>query len=50
MEQQMPAAGRMSLGGKSIKKAVPAKLVTSIIDGLKQIYFNKVRPAKCWVC
>jgi hypothetical protein len=47
MEQQAPSVGgnRMSLGGKSMKKAVPAKLVTSIIDGLKQIYFNKVGEA-----
>ncbi|KAF6256286.1 P-loop containing nucleoside triphosphate hydrolase protein [Scenedesmus sp. NREL 46B-D3] len=46
LEQQAAPAGgaRLNLGGKSIKKAVPSKIVTSIIDGLKQIYFNKVRP------
>jgi hypothetical protein len=48
MEQQTPTGGaRMSLGGKSVKKPVPAKLVTSIIDGLKQIYFNKVMLSYC---
>jgi hypothetical protein len=47
MEQQAPSSGgaRMSLGGKSIKKPVSPKIVTSIIDGLKQIYFNKVQAA-----
>ncbi|WIA09631.1 hypothetical protein OEZ85_009020 [Tetradesmus obliquus] len=46
MEQQAASHGgaRMSLGGKSMKKPVSPKLVTSIIDGLKQIYFSKVRP------
>ncbi|KAF8073195.1 EHD1 [Scenedesmus sp. PABB004] len=30
--------------GKGGKKPLPAKVVTSIIDGLKAIYFSKVRP------
>ncbi|KAG2438490.1 hypothetical protein HXX76_005042 [Chlamydomonas incerta] len=30
--------------GKDGKKPVPMKVCTSIIDGLKQIYFTKVRP------
>lgn len=48
MEQQAASHGgaRMSLGGKSMKKPVSPKLVTSIIDGLKQIYFSKVAAAE----
>ncbi|GIL50072.1 hypothetical protein Vafri_6390 [Volvox africanus] len=31
-------------GGRDGKKPVPMKVCTSVIDGLKQIYFTKVRP------
>ena len=34
-----------SMWGRSRKAAVPAKQLTSVIDGLKEVYFNKVRPA-----
>lgn len=41
MEQQMAAAAAAA-GKRGARKAVPARVVTSIIDGLKQIYFHKV--------
>jgi hypothetical protein len=39
LEQQMAAAGQRH---KHKTKPISAKVVTSIIDGLKQIYFHKV--------
>ena len=33
-----------SMWGRSRKAVVPAKQLTSVIDGLKEVYFNKVRP------
>lgn len=38
------AAHRTAGGGGSRRKAIPTRVVTSIIDGLKQIYFQKVKP------
>jgi len=38
-----------SMWGRSRKTVVPAKQLTSVIDGLKEVYFNKVRPAGCTV-
>ena len=32
-----------SMWGRSRKAAVPVKQLTSVIDGLKEVYFNKVR-------
>ena len=32
-----------SMWGRSRKAAVPAKQLTSVIDGLKEVYFSKVR-------
>jgi hypothetical protein len=48
MEQQMAAAGQQR--HKHGRKPVPQKVVTSIIDGLKQVYFHKVRTNSflCW--
>lgn len=46
MEQQQQASSggvRLGIGSKAAKKIVAPKIVTSIIDGLKQIYFTKVR-------
>lgn len=37
-------------GKKDGRKPLPAKVCTSIIDGLKQIYFQKVGHVRgCWV-
>eukprot|EP00878_Enallax_costatus_P017605 GHUV01018497.1.p1 GENE.GHUV01018497.1~~GHUV01018497.1.p1 ORF type:complete len:533 (+),score=105.10 GHUV01018497.1:417-2015(+) len=48
LEQQMAAStagsSRRSIGGKHHRKPVPQRVVTSIVDGLKQVYFTKVRP------
>jgi hypothetical protein len=41
MEQQMAAAAQQR--HKHGRKPISQKVVTSIIDGLKQIYFHKVR-------
>lgn len=44
LEQQMAAStssSRRSLNGNR-KKPIPQKVVTSIVDGLKQVYFQKV--------
>lgn len=48
MEQQMAAAAQQR--HKHGRKPFPHKVVTSIIDGLKQIYFHKVRTniLLCW--
>lgn len=40
MEQQFAAAAVHR--HKHGRKTIPSKVVTSIIDGLKQIYFHKV--------
>jgi hypothetical protein len=42
MEQQM-ATGAAAHRHKHGRKPISQKVVTSIIDGLKQIYFHKVR-------
>ena len=32
--------------GRGKKTVVPAKQLTSVIDGLKEVYFSKVRPTR----
>jgi len=39
-----------SMWGRNRKAVVPAKQLTSVIDGLKEVYFNKVRPTGRPVC
>ena len=34
----------------SKKKVVPGKVVTSVVDGLKAVYFNKVSGLKGFTC
>eukprot|EP00879_Flechtneria_rotunda_P003023 GHRR01003241.1.p1 GENE.GHRR01003241.1~~GHRR01003241.1.p1 ORF type:complete len:568 (+),score=176.91 GHRR01003241.1:379-2082(+) len=40
-----PSRAKRTLGAsRSTKKPIPQRVVTSIVDGLKQVYFSKVRP------
>ena len=39
-----------SMWGRGRKAVVPAKQLTSVIDGLKEVYFNKVRCEGRTVC
>jgi len=49
MEQQAAAAAAAGHHRhKNARKPINQKVVTSIIDGLKQIYFHKVKQLEPW--